>query len=80
VRKATSLEAIVAVLEREPDLVGTVRRHLTAVEQSIALQRRLQHRLGRMLEQIEQRRQELGDQGMRDAERAWAGLIEGSLP
>jgi DNA-binding transcriptional MerR regulator len=53
-RLGLSLEAILAVLEREPDLVGTMRRHLTAVEQSIAIQRRLQHRLRRMLEQLEQ--------------------------
>ena len=108
-RLGLSLDEIVEILDRDPDLAGAIRRHLAQVEQSLELQRRLHRTLGRMLEllesgheptldefieaievmtvigkyytseqqaQLEERRSELGTEGMRKAERDWAELIE----
>jgi DNA-binding transcriptional MerR regulator len=104
-----SLDAIAAVLDRDPDLAASVREHLAQVEQDLTLQRRLHRTLTRILEllereqeptleefitaievmtmmekyyepeqrqQLERRRQELGDERIRQAEREWAELIE----
>jgi DNA-binding transcriptional MerR regulator len=48
-----SLDEILDVLDREPDLTGSVRRHLERVERSLELQRRLRRTLAGMLELLE---------------------------
>jgi MerR family transcriptional regulator, thiopeptide resistance regulator len=108
-RLGLSLDAIVAVRDRDTDLNEAVRRHLAHVEQGLALQRRLQRTLTRILrlleqqheptvdqfvqaievmtmtehyytpeqlQQLEVRRDALGEEGMLKAERDWAELIE----
>jgi MerR family transcriptional regulator, thiopeptide resistance regulator len=49
-RLGLSLDEIVGALDRNPDLIDTVRRHLARVEQSVELQRRLHRTLTHMLE------------------------------
>jgi DNA-binding transcriptional MerR regulator len=108
-RLGLGLDEIAELLDRDPDLVVAVRRHLAHVERGLKLQRRLQRALTRVLERLEteveptldhfieaievmtmsekyytaeqleqlsERRAELGEEGMRQAESDWASLIE----
>jgi DNA-binding transcriptional MerR regulator len=108
-RLGLRLDQIHTILDRDPDLIDTVRRHLAHVEHSLERQLALQRTLRRMLERLEQRREPtldqlthvieeitmsdqyyapeqqeqltrrrdaLGEEGMRRAERQWADLID----
>lgn len=57
-----SLEEIGMVLDQNPDLTEAIRRHLARVEEALALQRRLQRTLDRMLELLERGREPTLDQ------------------
>jgi DNA-binding transcriptional MerR regulator len=97
------LEAIAAALDEDGfDPRAAVEDHLARLEAQMEQQRRLQVRLGQLLErldtedflttieeltmrqryytaeqldQLEQRRQAIGDDAIRDAEREWAGIF-----
>jgi DNA-binding transcriptional MerR regulator len=57
-----SLEEIASVLDQSSDLTGAIRQHLTRVDESLSLQRRLRRTLSRMLELLEQEREPSVDQ------------------
>jgi DNA-binding transcriptional MerR regulator len=52
-----SLGEIAAVLDEKSDLTEAVRRHLARAEKTLALQRRLERTLRRMLDQLEHQRE-----------------------
>jgi DNA-binding transcriptional MerR regulator len=56
------LNQIAAVLDQNPDLTEAIRQHLSRVEESLAVQRRLERTLSRMLELLEQAREPTVDQ------------------
>jgi len=60
-RLGLSLGEIGGVLDRTPDLVDAVRRHLARVAQDLGLQQRLHRTLERMLARLEQEREPILD-------------------